>query len=306
MFFNKKTKPLLLVVNPKAGKCTAKHKLYDLVSYFSRFGYEVTVYPTKRNETSLYVQNNAHRYERIVCCGGDGTLSEVLAGVYKSGLKTPVGYIPMGSTNDYANNMSIQKKLPLAALTAARGYVMDYDLGLFNGTPFSYVAAVGAFTAASYSTPQKLKNSIGHLAYIIEGAKSITNIKPIPITVEVNGKTVKDNFIYISVGNTLSMGGVLKLNKKDVDFCDGKFEVLLLKHPKNAFVAIEMITDLLAGRFKTKNIALLHTNRVKFTFEKPTIFSLDGEKSEPCTEAVVTNKHAATRVIVPTIANNKQ
>lgn len=306
MFRLRKTKPLLLVVNPKAGKCMAKEKLFDLVSLFSSAGFEVTVYPTKRNKTEEYIKKCAPRYERIVCCGGDGTLSEVLAGVYKSGSKTPVGYIPMGSTNDYASNMSIPNKPTLAALVAAHGDVKDYDLGLFNGKPFSYVAAVGAFTAASYSAPQRLKNAIGHFAYIIEGAKSITDIKPISATVEVNGKRIKDKFIYISVGNTLSMGGVLKLNKKDVNFSDGEFEVILLRHPKNALVAMEMIYDLLAGRFKTKNIALIHAKSARFLFEKPTFFSLDGEKSEPCMEAVITNKKCAVQIIVPSRAKNKE
>lgn len=305
MFRSKGTKPLLLVVNPKAGKCMAKQKLFDLVSLFSRFGFEVTVYPTQRNKTEEHIKKCAHRFERIVCCGGDGTLSEVLAGVYNSGSKTPVGYIPMGSTNDYASNMSIPNKPTLAALVAVKGDVKEYDLGLFNNKPFSYVAAVGAFTATSYSAPQKLKNAIGHFAYIIEGAKSIADIKPITATVEVNGKRIKDKFLYISVGNTMSMGGVLKLNPKDVDFSDGEFEVLLLKHPKNAFVAMKMIHDLLTGHFKTKNIALVHAKSVKFTFEKPTVFSLDGEKSDPCTEAIITNKESAVKIIVPSRTANK-
>jgi len=299
-----KTKKLLLVVNPKAGKCMAKQKLFELVSYLSSKGYETTVHPTMKNTTVDYVKSNAYKYARIVCCGGDGTLSEVLAGVYKSGTNVPVGYIPMGSTNDFASNMGIPRNTSLAAKTAAKGKTASYDLGLFNGKPFAYVAAIGAFTAASYSAPQKLKNRLGHFAYVIEAAKSIASIKPITMTVEINGVKLKDKFIYASVGNTTSMGGVLKLRKDDVDFSDGIFEVLLLKHPENTLVAIEMIYDLLAGNFKTKNIGIIHAKEVKLGFEKPTVFSLDGEKSEPCLKAEICAKKAAVKVIVPKSQKN--
>lgn len=306
MFYKKASKPLLLVANPKAGKCAAKQKLFDIISTLTHLGYEVSVYPTKRNATTEHLKNNAHRFERIVCCGGDGTLSEVLSGVYASGSKVPVGYIPMGSTNDYARNMGISSNVALSTYSAAKGETVSYDLGLFNGVPFSYIAAVGAFTAASYTAPQRLKNRLGHFAYIIEGAKSISDIKPIKITVEANGKTITDNFIYASVSNTTSVGGILKLNKDDVDYADGLFEVLLLRHPKNPAVAFELISDLLSGRFNTKNVALFHTKSIKLTFEKPVVFSLDGEKSEPCTQATLINRRNAVKVVVPSSKNKSK
>lgn len=299
-----KVKRLLLVINPKAGKCMAKQKLFELVNCFASKGYEVTVHPTKKNTTAEYIKSVSHKYARIVCCGGDGTLSEVLAGVYKSGTNVPVGYIPMGSTNDFASNMGIPANTSLAIKTAVKGQVVPYDLGLFNGKPFAYVAAVGAFTAASYSASQKLKNKLGHFAYVIEAAKSLTSIKPVTMTVEINGVKIKEKFIYASVGNTTSMGGVLKLKKEDVDFSDGIFEVLLLKHPENTLVAIEMIHDLLTGNFKTKNIGIIHAKKVKLSFETPTVFSLDGEKSEPCLEAEICAKRSAVKVIVPKTQKN--
>ncbi len=303
MFIKKTQKPLLLVVNPKSGKCAAKQNLFDIVSVLSRLGYDVTVYPTRRHGTTQYLKENAHRYKRVICCGGDGTLSEVMAGVYTSGNRIPIGCIPMGSTNDYARNMGISGNPTIAACVAATSNIVNYDLGLFNGTPFAYVAAVGAFTSASYTAPQKLKNKVGHFAYIIEAAKSIADIKPLKITVEANGKIITDNFIYASVSNTTSVGGVLKLNKDEVNYDDGLFEVLLIKHPKNPAVAFELFSDLLAGRFNTKNVALFHTKYIKLNFDKPVVFSLDGEKSEPCTQATLINRRKAVKVVVPSSKN---
>ncbi len=295
----KQKQKMLLIVNPKAGKCTAKGKLFELISIFSRFGFTVTVYPTKRDGTTEYVKEHAKGYDRIVCCGGDGTCNEVLAGVADCGLRIPVGYIPTGSTNDFARTLGIPTNMLAAALVAATGKVVGYDLGNFNGRYFTYIAATGAFTAASYSAPQKLKNSLGHFAYIIEGAKCLNSIKPQRMTVEYDGKRLRGNFVYASVSNTTSVGGILKINDYEVNTCDGTFELLLAKKPTNVPDTIDFVSDIMSHRMNGKNILLLHAARVKITFDEEVYFTLDGEKSKPCREAVIENRHAAVNMIVP-------
>ncbi len=299
IFMDGKNKKLLLIINPKAGKCIARDRLFDLVSIFSRFGFTVTVYPTKRDGTTEYVRENAAKYDRIVCCGGDGTCNEVLGGVAECGKKVPVGYIPTGSTNDFARTLGIPTNMLSAALTAATGKVVGYDMGCFNGRYFTYIAATGAFTAASYSAPQRLKNSLGHFAYIIEGAKCLNSIKPQRMTVEYDGKKIRGNFVYASVSNTTSVGGILKINDNEVNTCDGTFELLLAKKPASLSDGIDFVSDILSHRMNGKNIVLLHAAKVKISFEDEVYFTLDGEKSKPCREAVIENRHSAVNLIVP-------
>lgn len=293
------TKPLLLVINPNSGKGMAKHKLYDIVSILSCKGFDVTVYPTKRTGTALYVAQNAERYDRIICCGGDGTLSEVLAGVAFVNSKVPVGLIPLGSTNDFANNMHIPKNAVLASLIAAGQRFTELDIGTFNGKAFSYIAAVGAFTEVSYSAPQKLKNTFGHFAYILEGAKSLTNIRPQRITLCYGGKTVTDSFIYASVSNTYSVGGIINLDKERVCLNDGSFELLLVKQPKTHAEAVDLLIDVASSKMKSPLISIENVESVQMSFETPTVFSLDGEKSEAFSDITIKNHCRKVRMIVP-------
>lgn len=296
---NANTKPLLLVVNPKSGKGTAKYKLYDVISILSHKGFDVTVYPTKKQSTTSYVYENANKYERIVCCGGDGTLSEVLAGVAYSNSKVPVAQIPMGSTNDFAKNMHIPKNTLVATMIAAGNNVINYDIGSFNGRPFSYIAAVGAFTEVSYSAPQELKNTFGHFAYLLEGAKSISNIKPIKMDITMDGVQISDEFIYASVSNTYSIGGIFMLDKKAVEFDDGTFELSLIRPPKNGAEAVELISDITANRTKNKNISIYNAKNINIIFERHVVFSLDGERSEPFKEVNIRNYRQKVRLLVP-------
>ena len=278
-------KDLLLVVNPKAGKCTAKKMLFDLVSIFSNGGYKVSVYPTKRSGTGEYVKAVAKSYDLIVCCGGDGTLSEVLGGVYSGNAETPVGYIPMGSTNDFANNMGIPHNPKLAAISILNGTVVPHDLGSINGKYFSYICATGAFTGASYSAPQRLKNSLGHFAYIIEGSKYLAKIKPFHLKAVYDGKRIEDDFIYASVSNTTSVGGIVKL--------------LLVKKPDGVKESAEIISAILSGNLKCNCIKLCHASKVNMQFDKAPCFTVDGEKFESTKNVTVKDHMRAVNLVVP-------
>lgn len=292
-------KSMLMVVNPKAGRQTAKSKLLDLISVFTKSNYRVTVYPTKKSGTSAYLKEETPFYDLVVCCGGDGTLSEVIAGVTASGADTPIGYIPMGSTNDFASSIGLPKNHILAAYSIIHGEERYYDIGTLNGRPFSYIAAVGAFTEASYSAPQKLKNSLGHFAYILEGAKCLSHIKSFSMKVTCGDKSTHGEYIYASVSNTTSVGGIVKLDKDTVGFSDGVFELLLVKKPRSLAQAVELINGILARKPKSACLELRHINKVKLEFDQPTTFTLDGEKGEPVTEALIANRHKAVKFVVP-------
>lgn len=295
----KAARPLLLVVNPRSGKGAAKYRLCDVISLLSYKGFDVTVYPARRTGTAKYVASNIERYERVVCCGGDGTLSEVLAGAAYNGAKIPVGLIPMGSTNDFAKNLHIPKNTVIATLIAAGNSFMEYDIGALNGKPFSYIAAVGAFSEVSYSAPQKLKNTLGHFAYVLEGAKSISNIKPIKMDIIADGRHTSGEFLYASISNTFSVGGVITLDRDNIKLDDGRFELLLVKRPKDNAEAVELIVDIASNRMKSSGILITGVKEARFRFETPTVFSLDGEKSDAFTDVTIRNFRKKVKLVVP-------
>ncbi|MBQ3817189.1 MAG: YegS/Rv2252/BmrU family lipid kinase, partial [Clostridia bacterium] len=228
-------KKLLLILNPKSGKAKIKSDLLDIVSIFSRGGYDVTVYPTKKQSDATKKAESLKQgdYDIVVVCGGDGTLNEVVTGFMNSSVKITLGYIPYGTLNEWSSGLNISRDPLKAAEDILNGREIELDIGKFNDKYFTYTASFGAFTEASYSAPQEAKNVFGQAAYFFEGIRSLGNIKPLHLKFECDGKEIEDDFIFGAVSNSMSVGGIVKFAENAVKLNDGKFEVMLIKFPDN-------------------------------------------------------------------------
>ena len=182
---------LLFVYNPYSGVGRIKSQLSDIIEIMVRAGYEVSVHPTQAaGEAATITQARAAEYDLVVCCGGDGTLDETVTGLMRSGCQVPLGYIPAGSTNDFAASLGLPKDMKKAARIAVSGRDFQCDVGGFGDDYFIYIAAFGMFTDVSYQTKQELKNVLGHVAYLLEGVKRIGNHPHYRMRVEYDGGTI--------------------------------------------------------------------------------------------------------------------
>lgn len=288
-------KNALLIVNPNAGQMKSKSNLFTIISTLSNGGILPTVYVTKsKGDAKRFIIENADKYEAVVCCGGDGTLNETVNGlVAANACHIPLGYIPAGSTNDFAASLGISPNPEIAAKSIVYGVKRPLDLGFFNKSRcFTYVASFGAFTKASYNTPQNIKNTIGHAAYIIEGAKMIPEIKPFKLSCTCDGKVIEGNFLFGAVANSISIAGFKLLSQQGVKYDDGKFELILVRNPENLTETFETVDDFILRNYGTKNIIIERGSNFTLNFEKPIDFSLDGEYGDAHTsvEISVTNK----------------
>ena len=270
-------KKLLFVYNSHAGKASIKAKLADIIDLMVKSDYQVTVRPTQYpGDAADTVERESRDYDLIVCSGGDGTLDEAVTGMMRLSEKRPIGYIPMGSTNDFANSLKLPKNVLKAAETALWGERFACDVGQFNDNSFIYVAAFGIFTEVSYQTNQELKNLLGHAAYILQGAKSLLEIESYNMQVEYEDVLLEGEFIYGMVSNSISVGGFKQIAGKNVLLDDGVFEVTLIKRPKNPLELNEIITSLLARVDNTELIYSFKTGRIRFLAEKAVPWTLDG------------------------------
>jgi len=292
-------KKLLFVMNPYAGQRKANRHLADIFSIFNRAGYTVTVHMTAgpgdgEQAVARYVKD----MDLVVCCGGDGTFNETVSGVLKSGADVPIGYIPAGSTNDFASSLHLSTDVLQAAKDIVEGVPEYFDVGSFGGRYFSYVASFGAFTRASYSTPQDLKNALGHVAYILSGIQELSQLKPKHVRFDLpDGRVVEDEFLFGAISNSTSVGGILTLAPDKVDMRDGKFELLLIRAPREFGELSECILALQRQTYNCAMITFLSTERVTVTAPGKMDWTLDGER-EPGHETVeVVNLHHAVRVI---------
>ena len=291
-------KRLLLILNPVSGKMTGKKHLADVVGKFCHAGYDPMVYVTQASgdATRLAAQWGGQA-ELVVVLGGDGTFTEVMTGLLQEGHTTPIGYIPCGSTNDFASAIGLKKSIPAATDAILNGTVRTYDVGLSGDHPFSYVASFGIFTRASYATPQNVKNALGHLAYLLEGMRDLAAIHPWHLSFEVDGQTVEGDYLFGAVSNSTALGGVLKLNKEVVDLNDGRLELLLVRMPRTAAELNECILSLVEQRYDAPNLTFLSAREFAVTAPPEMEWTLDGEWCGGTDAVTIRNHHNAICLI---------
>ncbi len=277
-------KKLLYIYNPTAGRRTAKASLSDVVEVFSRQGYEITVHPTQgRGDATRTVLEDGGGFDRVVCCGGDGTLNETVQGLLALPAdKRPVlGYIPAGTTNDFSRTLELPRTLPELAEAAGTGAPRPIDVGEAAGRPFTYVAAFGLITDVSYSTPQANKNLLGHFAYLLEGMGRLASIPSYHMKVSTrSGTEVEGDFIYGMVGNTVSVGGLVNLPRDKVLLDDGRFEVILIRQPKTAKdwqSILTALTTLELSKDGEGAVVGFSAGEVTFACDAPVAWTVDGE-----------------------------
>ena len=292
-------KKLLFIINPCAGMRKAAKVMPEILSVFNRADYDVRVYVTaEAGDAVQAVKRLANGVDLVVCCGGDGTFNETVNGLIQAGLDLPIGYIPAGSTNDFAASLKLSSDPVEAARQIAEGVPRWYDAGRFGERYFSYVASFGAFTKASYSTPQSAKNLLGHVAYVLEGMQELPQLRKHHVKLTLDGgETLEDDYIFGAICNSTSVGGVMTLDPKQVDLQDGKFEVLLIRMPKS----LQEISDfLLAVQKQQYNNAMMlfrNASHILVEAEPDMLWTLDGEKEEGHATVEVQNLHRAVRIL---------
>ena len=295
-------KRLLFIYNPKAGRQRVRVMLPDLLEVFAREGYETTVHPTMaQGEAASVTTAQSGQYDRLVCCGGDGTLSETVRGrlALPEDKRPVLGYIPTGTTNDYAKTLGLPRSTEKLAEVACKGGSRSVDVGESGGRLFTYVSAFGLFTDVSYSTPQTTKNLLGHFAYVLEGAGRLLNIPSYHMEVAADdGRKTSGDFIYGMVSNTLSLGGMLSLPRDQVKLDDGRFEVLLIRPPRTPKDWQSIIASLNAQQAEREDGAVVGftASQVTFCCDRPVAWTVDGEFGGEREETTVRNLPSALRI----------
>lgn len=294
-------KRIFFVFNMHAGKARIKTKLSDILNTFTEKGYEVTAYPTQyAGEAVLRIEALEDGYELVVCSGGDGTLDEVVTGMMRrpEEKRIPIGYIPAGSTNDFAKSLGLPQKMEDAAARIMAGKRFPCDIGAFNQDYFVYIAAFGIFTDVSYQTDQQMKNVLGHMAYILEGMKRLTNIVSYKMKLRWEDREVEDDFLFGMVTNSRSVGGFKSIIGTEVVLDDGVFEVTFIKRPKNLLELNETLTALLLAEIDERYMYSFRTNRLEVEAEGEVPWTLDGEYGGDHRAAVIEDRKQALEFIV--------
>ena len=291
-------KKLLFIMNPFSGQKKANKFLPDILMLFAQAGYDIrTAMTTGPGAATRYAAEWGKESDLVVCCGGDGTLNETISGLLMAGADTPVGYIPSGTTNDFASSLKLNHNPIQAAKDILEGESVPYDAGKFGDRYFAYVASFGAFTKSSYIVPQNLKNALGHTAYVLGGISELSQLKKEHVRMEIDGEVIEDDFLFGAICNSTSIGGILTLDPSQVDMGDGYFEIMLVRAPQNLVEIAECLSALQIQQYNCSMITFRSARSIKITADPFMAWTLDGEKASGYENFRVDNLHQAIHLI---------
>ena len=293
---------VLLILNPAAGIAKPKAALYGVIESYAKYGCATTVMTTAgKGDAMRFVAENARAYDLVVCCGGDGTLNEVIGGMMllPEEQRRPIGFLPLGSTNDMARTLHLPyRNLQKCIRLTLGGVPRPFDVGRFRGQAhFNYVCSFGAFTRVSYATPRWMKRLLGHFAYVLDGIASVGSIRPYRMKITTDTAVIEDEFIYGGVTNSLSVAGLVRLRESDVSLSDGLFEVMLIKKPGSAQELQQVLSGIVRKRFDDRFVRFLHTANIRFESEEPVDWTVDGEYGGSVKTAEIENLHGAVFIL---------
>jgi len=289
---------MLLIINPHSGRGLSKTALGTIISRLCDANHNVTVYFSHEKTPQELAYEQGKNHDLVVCVGGDGTLNGVISGLLSANTSIPVGYIPAGTANDVASTLALSRDPSIAAQKIINGTPKPLDIGKFHDRYFTYIAAFGAFTGISYSTPQSAKRAMGQFAYVLGGLADMAAIKPRRTVIEYDGKTIEGDFIFGGVTNSTSVAGFIKLDPKRVNLADGLFEIILVKQPVVLADFMEIMSSLTVQTYDGDNFQMLHASKVRFSFEDEVAWTVDGENGGKHKEVEITNCHNAIEVVL--------
>lgn len=296
-------KEILLVVNPCAGKGKINKYISDICDNLEKQGYELEVeYTSKENNGYSIIVNYIRYIDAVIVCGGDGTLNEVINGVIDSHKKINISFIPVGTTNDFAKTVKMPRNKLVLSKKLSKFKKQEVDIGKFNDKYFYYVAAFGAFSEISYVTNQKEKNKLGRIAYFKEALRRIKNtqkIKTYQTSIVTDDEIIKDEFIYGSVSNSISIAGFKWFKNSDFSINDGLFEIILVKKPNTFWEAVSIAFSIIRKNYDQKHIYYLKTKHLKIDFDEDVTWTLDGEQSKSRKEFYIENQKGKINVLIP-------
>lgn len=294
-------KKMLFIYNPRAGKSQIRSNLLDMIDIFVKAGYEVTAYPTQAQGDGIkaVTERQIGYYDMIACSGGDGTLDEVVTGMMQCEKRLPIGYVPAGTTNDFAGSLGIPRSMEKAARVIVDGRSFQCDVGGFNENIFVYIAAFGLFTDVSYETRQDMKNVLGHMAYVLEGMRKLSKVKSYAMKVTSGDRAIEGDFIFGMITNSLSVGGFKKITGDNVKLDDGVFEVTLIRRPGNPVELNTIMAAMVNRNIDTDLMECFTASELQIESAEDIAWTLDGEFGGRHSRVEIQNYKQALEIRVP-------
>lgn len=215
-----------IILNHHAGNGRAKNACRKVTNFLKRIDWPYEVRLTKRDGDAVriarLVANEHQMATKIVVIGGDGTLNQAVNGVKQSNYpKTPLGYIPGGSGNDFSRGIKLKLKDPVKLMAAILSMETPrlIDVGYAKGPNFSHYfinnIGIGFDASTVYYTNHSVRKEflnqlhLGTLSYFTNLLKVIRRQPAFDLKVDYQkmAKDFKSAYIVVATNHPYFGGG---------------------------------------------------------------------------------------------------
>lgn len=274
-------KKAMVIVNPSSGKEQAKQYVEQIDAKLRERGYTTDVRQTeKEGDATLFAEEACeNQIDVLVSMGGDGTLNETINGMAEKEFRPKLGVIPLGTVNDFARALDIPLEAEEAITLLDEDRTQKADIGKIGDHYFLNILAVGGIAEATAEVTADQKTSLGALAYLIEGIKTLKEKTPFDLKVQADGQNWEGEALIFLAALTNSVGGFEKLAPK-AEPNDGVFHCFIIKDvalPK----FIKLMTSLLRGQLgEEKDVIYMRANEVELYSKTSLKANIDGDIGE--------------------------
>lgn len=239
-------------------------------------------------------------YDSIITCGGDGTISETIRGIHDFGFKLPLLIVPIGTSNEIAQNLGLGDDSLLKILNRlVENKTTCVDYGVVNNKDtFTYALTFGNFTDVTYKTPQKMKNWMGYRAYLLYGFLSFRRVKSYRLQLESNDYKISGNYLFGTISNSATIGNIIRYDKDSFSLSDGEFEVLLISKPRSVKEIRLIIIGLLQNDYTSEMFTTFKSNQLSIKSQDEIDWNIDGEFAGTYNKLDVNNIHQKIKIII--------
>lgn len=258
-------KKVKFIYNPFSGEAVITKNLDTIIGKYQAKGYTVVPFriSTEQSLEDAFLDIDSS-YHHILGAGGDGTINQIINIMKKKNLDIPLAILPVGTANDFAKYIGMPADIGSACDKILAGKIQEIDLGKANDKYFINVFSFGLFTDVSHKTPTHLKNTIGKLAYYLNGIKELPSFKKLDIKVTSDEFFYEGNALIFFTFNGRTAGNINISYKSEIN--DGLLDVIIVKG-ENIRSTLSSLLAFLKLEHLEKPKDIIHFTTSDFTVE---------------------------------------
>ena len=295
---------ILFFINPVSGtrnKLPLEKKII-LRCLENAVAFEIMPTSADKNYGFLKEKITEDKITDIIICGGDGTLSPVIAEVLDT--KVNIGIIPMGSGNGLAFTAKIPRSINLALDIIFRGKTKRVDAFFINGRLSCMLCGIGLDAQVAHDF--SLQKKRGLITYIQQTFKNFLSAKTYLFEIKNQQVNFKTDAFFLCIANSNQFGNNFTIAPR-AKLNDGLLDIIIVKKMSKPSVIWSVLNQIKNGKlsgyeeknFHNKSVIYFQTDRLRIINHDMAPLHIDGEWTESHKAFDIEILPSAFKLIIP-------